>query len=162
MHTSKDSMWWEIWKILQNFWITKQGLSYGWRQAGSIAGAACGAHGGRAWRSPERRARAGAASMIPCLPGLLASGSWVGLFFHIRLCTYTCLVGLLLIRPQGMVPYYLQRAEEDDGRTCRQDDNSTSRSISILIWRTSPFLSYFKNFRELKYLKFNQIYIIKL
>jgi len=25
MHTSKDSMWREIWKILQNFWRTKQG-----------------------------------------------------------------------------------------------------------------------------------------
>jgi hypothetical protein len=30
MHTSKDSMWWRIWKILQNFLGTKQGLSPWW------------------------------------------------------------------------------------------------------------------------------------
>jgi hypothetical protein len=28
MHVSKDSMWRGIWKILQNFWGTKQGLNY--------------------------------------------------------------------------------------------------------------------------------------
>jgi hypothetical protein len=27
MYVSKDSMWWEIWKILQNFWGTKHGLN---------------------------------------------------------------------------------------------------------------------------------------
>jgi len=32
MHVSKDSMWREIWKILQNFLGTKQGLGLVWFQ----------------------------------------------------------------------------------------------------------------------------------